>query len=68
MVEADSKLWERLLFRDYLREFPEEAKRYAELKQSLAEKYTHDRVAYSEGKKAYVVAITEQAKRQYGAT
>jgi len=32
MVEADSELWDRLYFRDYLREFPDEAKRYEELK------------------------------------
>ena len=65
MVEADSKLWERLYFRDYLREFPEEAKDYARLKQSLAEKFSHDRIAYTEAKAEYVVAITETAKRYY---
>ena len=68
MVEAHSKLWERLWFRDYLREFPEEAKRYAELKESLSEKYARNRVGYTEGKKEYIVAITERAKRHYGAT
>ena len=68
MVAADSNLWERLYFRDYLREFPEEAKRYAELKRSLAARYPSDRIAYTEGKAAYVIAITERAKRHYGAT
>jgi GrpB-like predicted nucleotidyltransferase (UPF0157 family) len=68
MVAADSKLWERLYFRDYLREFPEEARRYAELKRSLAERYPNDRIAYTEGKAEYVIAITERAKRHYGAT
>lgn len=38
MVEADSILWERLYFRDYLREVPAEAKRYGELKKALSEK------------------------------
>ena len=66
MVEADSKLWERLFFRDYLREFPEEAKDYARLKQSLAAKFPHDRIAYTEAKAEYVVAITERAKHHYG--
>ena len=65
MVEADSKLWERLYFRDYLREFPEEAKRYAELKRSLAERCPNDRIAYTEGKAEYVKAITEMAQRHY---
>jgi GrpB-like predicted nucleotidyltransferase (UPF0157 family) len=68
MVEADSKLWERLYFRDYLREFPEEANRYSELKKLLAEKYTNDRVGYTAGKAEYVVSITEKARRYYGAT
>ena len=66
MVEADSKLWERLYFRDYLRDFPEEAKRYAELKQTLAEKFPHDRIAYTEAKAEYVVAITGRAKHLHG--
>jgi GrpB-like predicted nucleotidyltransferase (UPF0157 family) len=68
MVEADSKLWERLYFRDYLSEFPEEARRYAELKQLLAEKYPNDRMAYTLGKAEYVISITEKAKRHYGVT
>ena len=68
MVEADSNLWERLYFRDYLRSFPEEAKRYAELKQSLAVKHPKDRVAYTLSKTEYVVSITERAKRHYGVT
>jgi len=68
MVEADSKLWERLYFRDYLRDFPEEARRYAELKLALAEKHPNDRVGYTVGKADYVMAVTERAKRRYGAT
>ena len=68
LIEADSKLWERLYFRDYLREFPDEAEYYAELKQALAEKYPNDRIAYTEGKAEFVVSITEKAKRYYDAT
>jgi GrpB-like predicted nucleotidyltransferase (UPF0157 family) len=68
MVEADSKLWERLYFRDYLREFAEEGRRYEELKRHLAEKYPNDRVGYTEGKSGFVVEVTEKAKRYYGAT
>ena len=67
MVEADSKLWERLYFRDYLREFSEEARNYAELKQALAAKFPQDRIAYTEAKTEYVAAITERAKRYYNA-
>ena len=65
MVEADSKLWERLYFRDYLRGFPDEAKRYEELKKSLSEQYPKDRVAYTEGKAEFVVSATERAKQYY---
>jgi GrpB-like predicted nucleotidyltransferase (UPF0157 family) len=65
MVEADSKLWERLFFRDYLREFPNEAKRYEELKLYLSDKYKNDRVAYTNGKTEFVVALTERAKQHY---
>jgi len=64
MVEADSKLWERLLFRDYLRCFPDEAKRYERLKRILAEKHSRDRIGYTKGKTDYVVSVTETA-RQY---
>ena len=68
MVEADSKMWERLYFRDYLREFPEEARRYAELKQSLAGRYPNDRIAYTEGKAEYIKAMMDRAKCYYGVT
>jgi GrpB-like predicted nucleotidyltransferase (UPF0157 family) len=65
-VEADSMLWERLLFRDYLRRYPDEARRYAELKLSLADEFPNDRVAYSQGKTEFIVAVTEKARRYYG--
>lgn len=68
MVEGDSKLWDRLYFRDYLREFPDEAKRYEELKQYLSGKHPSDRIAYTEGKTGYVVSVTERAKQYYNAT
>lgn len=68
LVEADSKLWERLHFRDYLREFPDQAERYAELKHFLSEKYPNDRIAYTEGKTEFVAALTEKARRYYNST
>jgi GrpB-like predicted nucleotidyltransferase (UPF0157 family) len=66
MVEAASVLWERLCFRDYLREFPAEAKQYQDLKLALAEKYPRDRVAYTNGKTKFIEAVTEKAKDYYG--
>jgi GrpB-like predicted nucleotidyltransferase (UPF0157 family) len=65
MVEAESKLWERLYFRDYLREFSAEARHYAELKQSLAAKYPRDRIAYTAAKSAMVESITAAARSYY---
>jgi len=65
MVEANSILWDRLFFRDYLLEFPAEAKRYESLKLSLSEKHTHDRVAYTEGKADFVNQVTERAQEYY---
>ncbi len=62
MVESDSKLWGGLYFRDYLRQFDDEAKRYEELKKSLAERYPNDRVAYTKGKAEFIAAVTQRAK------
>lgn len=65
MVKSDSELWIRLLFRDYLKEFPAEARRYDTLKKSLANRYTHDRVEYTQQKSVYIQKITEKAKEYY---
>ena len=62
LVEADSILWERLLFRDYLRQHSDEAARYASLKYRLATMYTSNREAYTQSKTEYVLAITKKAK------
>jgi GrpB-like predicted nucleotidyltransferase (UPF0157 family) len=68
MVERDSGLWDRLFFRDYLREFPEEAATYATLKRSLAAEHPNDRIAYTEGKSKYIQSVTAKAKRLYEAS
>ncbi|SDL77160.1 GrpB family protein [Pseudomonas indica] len=46
-----------LLFRDYLRTHPEDAQAYACLKHELAERYPHDREAYTRGKDAFVATL-----------
>lgn len=61
MVESDSELWTRLLFRDYLKDFPAEAKRYDTLKRTLSKRYAHDRVEYTRQKSAYITNITDKA-------
>jgi len=65
MVEQDSILWDRIYFRDYLKEFPAEAKRYDTLKKTLTTRYAHDRVEYTKAKTAYIEKITEKAKQYY---
>ena len=62
MVEHHFEHWDRLVFRDYLIEFPEVAGEYATLKLSLSQRYRGDRVAYTNGKTDFVVRVTEAAK------
>jgi GrpB-like predicted nucleotidyltransferase (UPF0157 family) len=64
MVESDSILQERLLFRDYLRAHPNEAVRYAELKRHLAQQFSNDREAYTNGKTEYVRSIMQKANER----
>ncbi|MBW4574361.1 MAG: GrpB family protein [Aphanothece sp. CMT-3BRIN-NPC111] len=64
MIDSDSRLWERLLFRDYLRTHPEEAKRYAQLKHDLALRFSTDREAYTIGKVEYVESVMQKVRQQ----
>lgn len=66
MAPGDHRLWEGLLFRDYLRTHPETAKEYEELKYRLAEEHHFDREAYTDAKTAFVLEITARAKRELG--
>jgi GrpB-like predicted nucleotidyltransferase (UPF0157 family) len=65
MVESDSELWDRLYFRDYLKEYPEVAKSYNDLKIKLSKQYPNDRVKYTEGKSEFIRKITKEAKKYY---
>ncbi len=67
MVEADFEHWERLLFRDYLLENEDIAKKYGALKTRLCNDNKNDRVAYTMGKTEFIVATTEEAKKHYPA-
>lgn len=68
MLEAHFEHWERLFFRDYLREFPEVAREYAKLKLTLSQTYHNDRVAYTMAKTDFIVRVTETAKEHYTKT
>lgn len=61
-VVCDGDFWRRhLLFRDYLRAHPDEARRYYELKLELAERYRDDREGYTEAKSEFIEAAIERA-------
>ncbi|KAM3091566.1 GrpB family protein [Phormidesmis sp. 146-35] len=64
IVESGSILLERLLFRDYLREHPDEALRYAQLKHCLAEQFPTDREAYTSGKTEYVQSVMKKVRQE----
>ena len=64
MVESSSILLERLLFRDYLQEHPDEALRYAQLKRYLAEQFPTNREAYTSGKTEYVQSMMQKVRQE----
>lgn len=43
-----------LLFRDYLRATPDDARRYGQLKSTLAQRYADDRHAYTDAKEPFI--------------
>jgi GrpB-like predicted nucleotidyltransferase (UPF0157 family) len=65
MGPGNHKLWDRLYFRDYLKEHGSIAREYEKLKSELAEIHKFDRVAYRIAKTAFVTKITELAKKSY---
>lgn len=58
--------WDEFYFRDYLAAHPAEIERYAALKRRLQERYEFDREAYTDGKTAYVRAVTARARADPG--
>ncbi|MEE8386433.1 MAG: GrpB family protein [Dehalococcoidia bacterium] len=63
MVKVRSDFWKRhLLFRDYLREHPEQARDYYELKVRLAAEFGTDREGYTEAKTAFIESALARAR------
>lgn len=62
MIERDFEHWDRLRFRDYLAAHPDEAREYGKIKRELAERYPRNRVAYSNGKSAFIERIMNKLK------
>ena len=60
------EIWDWVIFRDYLRAHQETAAQYAELKRRLAAEFPGDRARYTAEKTAFIVEMTERAKRSLG--
>jgi GrpB-like predicted nucleotidyltransferase (UPF0157 family) len=58
--------WDELYFRDYLQIHPEIAEQYGVLKQSLKERFEHDRDAYTEAKTTFVQKYSQKARDEFG--
>ena len=60
-----SDCWrDHVSFRDYLRSHPEARVEYQRLKRDLAQRYSHDRPAYTEGKAGFVQKTLRLAKQE----
>ena len=64
MAPRGHKVWEGIAFRDYLRQHPDEAARYAQLKRDLAARHARDRERYTQAKAEFVREIAEGVRRQ----
>ena len=62
MVESGQASVDRIIFRDFLREHPDEVARYDAHKQKLAERFPKDRVAYTRDKTEYVNEVLAKAR------
>lgn len=56
-LEPDAPEWDRLLFRDYLKENPDAAKEYEAIKREAIARFGDDRLAYAEAKTAFIEKI-----------
>lgn len=62
LVEQESEFWERhLLFRDYLRTYPEQAREYEQLKRRLAPRFS-DVNHYAQAKTDFIRAAEARAR------
>ena len=58
---GNAEVARHLLFRDYLRSHPQEARQYASLKESLAARFPDDIDAYMLGKDAFIKELDRKA-------
>jgi GrpB-like predicted nucleotidyltransferase (UPF0157 family) len=52
------------LFRDYLRQHPDQARKYVELKRDLAKRFRDDREGYTAAKDSFVLDIVAKARNE----
>ena len=65
MVKTSTEFWERhILFRDYLRQHPDVAERYASLKKEFAELEWEDVNEYADAKTGFIRGIENKARWQ----
>jgi GrpB-like predicted nucleotidyltransferase (UPF0157 family) len=69
-VCSSGSAWERdhLLFRDYLRAHDVARDSYAQLKRGLADRFTDDRLAYTDAKTDFILDALEEAQHWAAAT
>ena len=69
MLEPQSKDWTNLVvFRDYLRDNASAAQEYQNLKRDLAARHPTNRLAYTDGKAAFILATVDRAQKQTSRT
>lgn len=61
IMEAGPGALRHIVFRDYLRDHPDETRRYAALKQDLARHHRTDREAYTAAKSDYIEDVVDRA-------
>jgi len=65
--KSHTEIWDRIFFKDYLREHSEIAKEYENLKIELASKFSKDKRNFQKGKTDFVMRVTKIAKEKYTA-
>ena len=56
--------WDEVVFCEYLKQNPEKAREYAELKSKLQKRFKHNRDAYTEAKGDFIRACVKEARQQ----
>jgi len=65
MAEPGGEFWtEELLFRDYLRAHPDEARAYERLKRDRARRFRFQRAEYTASKTDYILDVLEKARAE----